>query len=48
MAGKDINLAQVEAGLARHYVDYVREQSVAGRSLQSPAEAQAREARLGL
>ena len=45
---RDINLAQVEAGLAWHYVDYAREQTSSDRSLYSQAEARARKAPLGL
>lgn len=44
----DINLAQVDAGLAWHYLEYAREQSVADRALYAEAENRAREARLGL
>jgi len=48
LAKLDINLAQVEAGLAWHYVVYAREQTPADRILYSIAEAKAREAHLGL
>lgn len=48
LAKLDINLVQVEAGLAWHYVDYAREQTPADRILYSKAEAKAREAHLGL
>ncbi len=45
---KEINLAQVEAGLAWHYVAYTREQSPRDRTSYAQAEARAREAHLGL
>lgn len=48
LTNRDINLAQVEAGLAWHHVDYAREQLPADRALYSQAEARAREAHIGL
>lgn len=48
LANRDINLAQVEAGLAWHYADYAREQSSSDRAVYSQAEALARASRLGL
>jgi len=48
LGGRDVNLAQVEAGLAWHYLDYAREQSPTDRGLYSQAETRARDANLGL
>lgn len=48
LSGRDVNLAQVEAGLAWHYLDYAREQSPTDRDLYSQAESRARDANLGL
>jgi endonuclease YncB( thermonuclease family) len=48
LTSRDINLAQVQAGLAWHYVDYAQEQPPADRVRYSEAEASARAARLGL
>jgi len=46
--GKDINLAQVKAGMAWHYKEYEREQSPEDRELYARAEDEARNARRGL
>jgi endonuclease YncB( thermonuclease family) len=46
--GRDINLAQVEAGLAWHYKEYQDEQTAADRKLYGEAEGEARNARRGL
>lgn len=48
LGNRDINLAQVEAGLAWHYVEYAREQTPPDRALYSQAEAHAREGHVGL
>ena len=45
---KDINLEQVKAGMAWHYKDYEREQSLADREIYARAEDEARKARRGL
>lgn len=44
----DANLEQVKAGLAWHYKQYQREQSVGDRAAYAQAEEQARSAHLGL
>jgi endonuclease YncB( thermonuclease family) len=44
----DINLAQVKAGMAWHYKEYEREQSVEDRDLYAKAEDEARADRRGL
>ncbi len=46
--GKDLNLAQIERGMAWHYADYQREQSRADREAYARAESEARHKRLGL
>lgn len=46
--GRDVNLAQVTAGLAWHYAEYAKEQLPADRSLYADAEVRARERQLGL
>lgn len=46
--GVDANLEQVKAGLAWHYKQYEREQSVEDRTKYAQAEEQAREAKRGL
>lgn len=46
--GQDVNLAMVVAGLAWHYKQYEREQSVSDRLLYSSAERDSRQARRGL
>ncbi len=46
--GRDVNLAQLQAGLAWHYRHYQDEQPRAERQAYAEAEAQARQARLGL
>lgn len=46
--GKDINLEQVQAGMAWHYKEYQREQSPEDRELYAKAEDEARNARRGL
>jgi endonuclease YncB( thermonuclease family) len=46
--GKDINLAQVQAGMAWHYKEYQREQAPEDRELYAKAEDEARSARRGL
>ena len=46
--GRDVNLLQVEAGLAWHYKYYQDEQSPADRRLYADAETEARSARRGL
>lgn len=48
LAGQDINLEQVKAGMAWHYKDYEREQSPEDRELYARAENDARAARRGL
>ena len=48
LAGKDINLEQVKAGMAWHYKEYEREQSLEDRDLYARAEDEARSARRGL
>ncbi len=46
--GKDINLAQIQAGLAWHYKAYQSDQSPADREQYAAAEANARSAHVGL
>jgi endonuclease YncB( thermonuclease family) len=46
--GMDVNLAQVKAGMAWHYKEYEREQSVEDRDLYAKAEDEARADRRGL
>jgi endonuclease YncB( thermonuclease family) len=46
--GIDINLAQIEAGMAWWYREYAKEQSAADRAIYDAAEARAKEAKLGL
>jgi endonuclease YncB( thermonuclease family) len=46
--GEDVNLGQVEAGLAWHYKKYQGEQTSADRILYSDAELEARRLKLGL
>lgn len=46
--GRDVNLEQVKAGMAWHYKDYQREQSLEDRELYARAETEARAARRGL
>jgi endonuclease YncB( thermonuclease family) len=46
--GKDINLEQVQAGMAWHYKEYQREQAPEDRELYARAEDEARSARRGL
>ncbi|MDX6559090.1 MAG: hypothetical protein QOF72_2139 [Blastocatellia bacterium] len=46
--GMDVNLAQVRAGMAWHYKEYEREQSVEDRDLYAKAEDEARAVRRGL
>lgn len=48
LAGQDINLQQVEAGLAWWYRAYSRDQTPAQRKDYAAAETEARETRLGL
>ena len=45
---RDINLAQVKAGMAWHYKEYQREQTPEDRELYAGAEDEARNARRGL
>lgn len=47
-AGTDANLKQIKRGLAWHYKDYEREQSVSDRKMYSAAEVAARENKRGL
>jgi endonuclease YncB( thermonuclease family) len=46
--GMDVNLAQVKSGMAWHYKEYEREQSVKDRDLYAKAEDEARAHRRGL
>ena len=46
--GRDINITQIEAGLAWHYKKYASEQSPEDRQRYARAEEQARASRLGL
>ena len=48
MNGKDVNLEQVEAGMAWHYKKYQSEQSAADSVNYSDAELEARRQKLGL
>ncbi len=44
LSGEDVNLGQIEAGPAWHYIKYAREQSVEDRERYAEAEIEAREA----
>jgi endonuclease YncB( thermonuclease family) len=46
--GRDINLEQVQRGMAWHYKDYIRDQSIEDRNLYAEAELKAREQKTGL
>jgi endonuclease YncB( thermonuclease family) len=46
--GEDVNIKQIEAGLAWHYKQYEREQTPAERAAYSDAEINARQDKLGL
>jgi endonuclease YncB( thermonuclease family) len=46
--GRDINLAQIGAGMAWWYRDYAKEQSASDRAVYEAAETRAKEAKLGL
>jgi endonuclease YncB( thermonuclease family) len=46
--GRDINLEQVRSGMAWHFKEYEREQSIEDRELYARAEDEARSARRGL
>ena len=48
LSDKDMNLGQIEAGLAWHYKQYQKDQAPADRKLYSEAEVEAREAKRGL
>ncbi len=48
LSGEDVNLRQIEAGLAWHYKKYEMEQSAEDRALYAAAEVEAREAKRGL
>ena len=48
LAGSDMNLRQIESGLAWHYKKYSAEQSAADRQLYADAETDARDAGRGL
>lgn len=48
LSGADVNLRQVEAGMAWHYKKYACEQSAKDRELYAGAEGEAREAKRGL
>jgi endonuclease YncB( thermonuclease family) len=48
LEGLDVNLKQVEGGLAWHYKDYEKEQSLGDRILYAAGEVEARTARRGL
>ena len=48
LAGKDINLEQVKAGMAWHYKEYQKEQTPEDRELYARAENEAHTARRGL
>ena len=48
LAGMDSNLVQIKRGLAWHYKQYEREQSLADRQSYAEAEVEARAAKLGL
>jgi endonuclease YncB( thermonuclease family) len=48
LGGQDMNIRQIQAGLAWHYKKYQREQSAADRRLYADAEVMAREAQRGL
>lgn len=46
--GRDVNLAQIEAGFAWHYKQYATEQSAIDQKLYAEAESDARSSRRGL
>ncbi len=48
VGGVDANLAQIKAGMAWHYKQYQREQSVADRDAYAQAEEEARTSKVGL
>jgi endonuclease YncB( thermonuclease family) len=48
LSGKDMNLRQIEAGMAWHYKKYEKVQSVEDRERYAETEIRAREARRGL
>lgn len=48
LSGKDVNLEQVNSGLAWHYKKYQGEQSQSDRMMYSKAESEARNAKRGL
>jgi endonuclease YncB( thermonuclease family) len=48
LGGRDINLAQIEAGLAWHYKEYADEQTAEDRESYAEAENRARRDRAGL
>ena len=48
LSGEDVNLEQVEAGMAWHYKKYQNEQSQSDRMMYSEAESEARIAKRGL
>ena len=48
LSGEDVNLEQVEAGMAWHYKKYQNEQSQSDRMMYSEAESEARYAKRGL
>ncbi len=48
VGGRDVNLAQISAGLAWHYKDYQREQANEDRRAYAGAEERARTKRIGL
>jgi endonuclease YncB( thermonuclease family) len=48
VGGRDANLSQIEAGMAWHYKQYQREQSVADRVIYSEAETKAASSKQGL
>ncbi len=48
ISGVDANLAQIKAGMAWHYKEYQREQTVADRDLYGQAEEDARTSKVGL
>lgn len=48
VAGQDVGLAQIRAGMAWHYLAYAKEQTPLNRIAYSEAESEARRLRLGL
>ncbi len=46
--GKDANLEQIRAGLAKHYKEYAKEQSASDRDAYANAESSARSSKAGL